>query len=189
MTGPPARDVHEVMRLFDLEALRNAGEPCVDYILGAEPGGGVFCIGYCDHPYQRSMMSYYKMGPGPFYLFYRPYHLCHVEAIDSIAAAALDGCSLLEPYYGFRTNVFAYAKCDLKAGETLDGIGGYLCYGQIENCAGGSHPGLPICLAEGLVLRTDVVRDAPIPLTAVRIPPDAPGFEMYASALAAGAVG
>jgi hypothetical protein len=74
----------------------------------------------------------------------------------------------------------------MKAGETLDGIGGYNCYGQIENCAGGDHPGLPICLAESLVLQTDVPRDAPIPMTAVCIPEGRADFEMYAAAVSAG---
>ena len=74
-------------------------------------------MGYCEHPYQRDMLAYYKMGRGPFYLFYRPYHLCHVEALECVADAVLDGRSLLEPAAGFRTNVFAYAKRDLRAGE------------------------------------------------------------------------
>jgi predicted homoserine dehydrogenase-like protein len=184
MTGPRAGDVGEVLRLFDFAAIRAEGGACVDYILGAEPGGGVYAVGFCEHAYQRSMMEYYKMGPGPFYLFYRPYHLCHVEAMDCIVQAVVDGCSLLEPVYGFQTNVFAYAKRDLKAGETLDGIGGYACYGLIDNCHGG-HPGLPICLAEDVVLRHDAARDAPILLSGVEAPAARPDFDMYRRALSA----
>ena len=185
MSGPPAKHVNEVLRLFDFESLWAEREPCVDYILGAEPGGGVFAVGACEDPYQRSMMAYYKMGPGPFYLFYRPYHLCHVEAMECIADAQLDGRSLLEPAWGFRTNVFAYAKRDLKVGETIDGIGGYACYGQIENCENGRHPGLPICLAENLVLRRDLPRDSAILLSDVEAPLDRADFELYGRALAA----
>jgi predicted homoserine dehydrogenase-like protein len=184
MTGPPAGDVQDVFRLFDFASIRAEGNPCVDYILGAEPGGGVYAIGFCEHAYQRSMLQYYKMGPGPFYLFYRPYHLCHVEAMDCIVQAVVDGCSLLEPLYGFRTNVFAYAKRDLKAGETLDGIGGYACYGLIDNCQGG-HPGLPICLAEDVVLRDDIARDSPILLTNVESPVSRSDFDLYRRALSA----
>lgn len=182
MSGPKAGDVQDVFRLFDFDSLWAEREPCVDYILGAAPGGGVFAIGHCDHPYQRSMLAYYKMGPGPFYLFYRPYHLCHVEAMECIADAALDGRSLLAPLCGFRTNVFAYAKRDLRAGEMLDGIGGYACYGLIENCDNGSHPGLPICLSESVVLRRDVRRDSAIRMSDVELPEGRADFELYSRA-------
>jgi predicted homoserine dehydrogenase-like protein len=184
MTGPAAANVRDVFRLFDFRSIRAEGSPCVDYILGAEPGGGVFAIGFCDHAYQVSMMEYYKMGPGPFYLFYRPYHLCHVEAMDCIIQAVVDGWSLLEPCCGFRTNVFAYAKRDLKAGEKLDGIGGYACYGLIENYNHG-HPGLPICLAEDVVLRRDIGRDSPVLLDDVELPVSRSDFDFYRCALEA----
>ena len=184
MTGPKAGTVQEAMRLFDFAAIRAEGSACVDYILGAEPGGGVYAIGFCEHPYQRSMMEYYKMGPGPFYLFYRPYHLCHVEAMECIVDAVVDGSSLLEPVYGFRTNVFAYAKRDLRAGEMLDGIGGYACYGLIDNCQD-THPGLPICLAEDVALRRDIARDSPILLSHVDAPGSRADFALYERARSA----
>jgi len=123
------------------------------------------------------------MGPGPFYLFYRPYHLCHVEAMECIVDA-VDGFSLLEPTYGFRTNVFAYAKRDLKAGEKLDGIGGYACYGLIDNCQEG-HRGLPICLAEDVVLRHHIARDSRILLSDVESPVSRFDFELYERARSA----
>jgi predicted homoserine dehydrogenase-like protein len=178
MTGPVARDVEEVFGLFDFASIRAEGNACVDYIVGATPRGGVYAVGFCEHPYQRSMMEYYKMGAGPFYLFYRPYHLCHVEAMDCIVQAVMEGCSLVEPVYGFQTNVFAYAKRDLKAGEKLDGIGGYACYGLIDNCDGG-HLGLPICLAEDIVLRQDIARDSPILLSDVELPASRSDFDLY----------
>ena len=133
MAGPRVRHVKEVFEHFDFATLYAQNGGVVDYVLGAQPDGGVFAIGYCDHPYQQSMLKYYKMGSGPFYLFYRPYHLCHVEAMECVVEAALDHVSLLEPVYGLRTNVYAYAKKPLPAGEALDGIGGYCCYGLIEN--------------------------------------------------------
>ncbi|MGK2859603.1 MAG: homoserine dehydrogenase [Thermoanaerobaculia bacterium] len=184
MQGPRAKHVREALDLFDLEAIRAGGSAVVDYILGAEPDGGVFAVGYCDNAYQRSMLSYYKMGRGPFYLLYRPYHLCHVEAMAGIAAACLDGESLLQPDHGFRTNVIAYAKRDLRAGETLDGPGGFTCYGQIENCPGNS-PGLPVCLADGITLRRDVARDERIAFADVLYDPARFDFDLYSKALAA----
>ena len=188
MQGPRAAHVQEVMGLLDVPSLWEKHGPFVDYVLGAEPGGGVFAVGHGDHPYQRDMMAYYKMGPGPFYLFYRPYHLCHVEAMASMAEAALDGRSLLEPAAGFRTNVFAYAKRDLEAGEILDGIGGYCCYGMIDNCGpGGAHPGLPIALAEGAVLQRRVPRDAPVAFADVALDPESFELRLFGAALEASA--
>jgi len=184
MHGPRAGHVREALHLFDFEALWAGRRPFVDYILGADPGGGVFVVGHCETPYQREMLAYYKMGTGPFYLFYRPYHLCHVEAMRCVAEAALDGRSLLQPACGFRTNVYAYAKRDLRAGETLDGIGGYCCYGLIENCEN-AHAGLPICLAHDLVLETDVARNRPILLEHVTRPQDRIDFVLHRAAQAA----
>ncbi|HYW48379.1 MAG TPA: hypothetical protein VE959_36280 [Bryobacteraceae bacterium] len=182
MHGPRADDVQDVLSVFDFESLDARSRPCVDYILGATPGGGVFVVGYCDHPYQREMLAYYKKGRGPFYLFYRPYHLCHIEAMNCIVEAVVDGRSLLEPLAGFRTNVFAYAKRGLHAGEKLDGIGGYTCYGMIENCDDSAHPGIPIALSENLVLRRDIVQDSPIAMCDVEGGDGRPDFELYAQA-------
>jgi predicted homoserine dehydrogenase-like protein len=184
MHGPRADHVKEVPDLFGLDELYAEHGPVVDYVLGAEPGGGVFAVGYCEDPYQQEMMQYYKMGEGPFYVFYRPYHLCHVEALRSVAEGVLDGRSLLRPERGFQTNVYAYAKQDLEAGETLDGIGGYCCYGLIENTdEQGSRPGVPIILVEGAELTRDVSRDEKLRMSDVRLDPQRPDVQMYSAAL------
>ena len=186
MHGPQAEYVCDSFELFDFASMWDGHTPVVDYLLGAQPDGGVFAIGHCDHPYQRSLMKYYKMGEGPFYLFYRPYHLCHVEAMRCVAEAVLDGESLLEPTSGFRTNVFAYAKDDWKAGTKLDGLGGHCCYGLIENCPDqAAANGLPICLAEGICLKRDVRRDRPILMSDVEYDPQRDDFAMHQKALVA----
>lgn len=69
------------------------GKPVADCILKSQPDGGVFAIGRCDSPYQKEMMKYCKMGGGPFYSFYRPYHLCHVEAMAEIERSVKYGAS------------------------------------------------------------------------------------------------
>jgi predicted homoserine dehydrogenase-like protein len=182
MHGPRADHVYQALELFDLDALRSGGA-VVDYVLGAQPDGGVFAIGHCEHPYQRDMMAYYKMGPGPYYVFYRPYHLCHIELMAGLVAAHLDGEALLEPAAGFRTDVYAWAKRDLKAGEVLDGVGGFTCYGMIENCDGPWLKGhLPICLSEGLRVKRDIPKDAPIALRDVAYDPSIPAFALHARA-------
>jgi predicted homoserine dehydrogenase-like protein len=142
--------------LTDIELVRFTSTPVVDYVLETEPGGGVFVLATTGNKYQQEMMKYYKMGNGPLYLFHRPYHLCHVEAMKSIRNAGF-GKPLLQPNYGFVTNVYAYAKKDLKAGDILDGIGGYACYGMIDK----HNPDwLPICLADNLKLNKDVKQDS-----------------------------
>jgi predicted homoserine dehydrogenase-like protein len=185
MYGPRATSVHEVFDLFDFASIHATGQPVVDYILGAKPDGGVFAVGHCEHAYQRTMLAYYKMGAGPFYLFYRPYHLCHVEAMEGIAAACLDGRSVLQPDHGLRTNVMAYAKRALRKGETLDGIGGFTCYGMIENVdPDGVDAGLPISLAEEVTLVRDIAKDERISMKDVRCDADRLDFDLHARSAA-----
>jgi Predicted homoserine dehydrogenase len=179
MHGPRARHVTEVFDHFNFDALWVDKVPFVDYLLGAEPGGGVFAIGYHDHPYQRSMMEYYKMGKGPFYLFYRPYHLCHVEAIASIVEPFLYKKPLLQPKAGFHADVYTYAKVDLKKGETLDGLGGYTCYGLIENCTPSNGENrLPILLAENVKLKRDIRKDEKINYEDIEFNPNDFAFDL-----------
>lgn len=180
MHGPRADRLSEVFEKLDLDSLWQGRAPFVDYLLGAEPGGGVFAVGYCEHPYQREMLAYYKMGAGPYYLFYRPYHLCHIEALASMVEAIREGRSILQPTFGLRTNVYAYAKKALERGERLDEIGGYTFYGLIENCPEPlKHPGLPICLADGATLKREVARDEPIALADVEFEPDRFDHALY----------
>lgn len=184
MYGPKAGHVKEVFRCFDLDMLWENRRPFVDYIIGAEPAGGIFIIGYCDNPYQRQMLSYYKMGDGPYYLFYRPYHLCHIEAMKTIIEAVSLGSCFLSPYHGFQTNVYAYAKTDLQAEQTLDGVGGYTCYGKIENLEDNHvDPGLPICLADKVVLNRAVARDERISMADIAYDPRRVDFVLYQRAL------
>lgn len=153
MLGPRAGHVGEALKLFDFDTIWGGGLPLVDYILGAEPGGGVFVIGYSPDPYRHDMMRYYKMGDGPYYVFYRPYHLCHFEAVPTALEMLRTGKPLMQPVKAY-TEVISYAKRPLKAGETLDGIGGYACYGMVESQPIGD--GLPICIADGATLRRNV---------------------------------
>lgn len=158
MLGPRIAHVDQVPAHFDLERLWDGSSTIVDYVLGAQPDGGVFVVGHSDDGYHRKMMRYYKRGDGPFYVFYRPYHLCHVESLATIARSLAFGQGLLQPVRGRRARVVCYAKRDLAAGRALDGLGGADCYGQIEN-----EPvhveGVPICLSDGSVLRRPVRKD------------------------------
>jgi predicted homoserine dehydrogenase-like protein len=90
---------------------------------------------------------------------------------------------------GFETNVFTYAKHDLSAGELLDGIGDYHCYGLIENQAGQeAGEGLPICLSEQVVLKQDIKKDQRILLTDIDFDPERIDFRLYREAYRLGRV-
>jgi len=187
MLGPETSHVNEVLQVFDFKHLWQPGRPWVDYILGAEPGGGVFVVGYCDNEYQRDMLKYYKMGDGPYYLFYRHFHICHIEAMATVFDAVRKGTGLMLAECGFRTNVYSYAKKDLETGTILDGIGGYSCYGMIENLADNdADPGIPICLAENVVLRRAVKKDEKIRLADVIFDEERLDFKLYKLAVQIG---
>ncbi len=188
MIGPRANHISEVFDLFDFDALwANDRRPLVDYVLGAQPKGGVFVIAHTDRPFQQFTLDWFPpdMGPGPYYLFYRPYHLGHIEALATVVDAVINSRSLLKPDYGFKTNVIAYARKDLKCGDKLDGLGGYTSYGLIENLTENTlHPGLPICLANEITLFRDITKDERITFQDVRYDSSAPQFSLYAEALA-----
>ena len=148
MIGPRARHVSEVFEKFDFSQMRNPG--VVDYILGAEPGGGVFVVGHCDHPVQQGYLRYYKMGDGPFYLAYRPYHLCHLETPLAIAEVAIRRSPILAPRALMVADVATFAKTDLAPGTVIEsGIGGEHLYGMIDRADTlQERGGIPICLLD-----------------------------------------
>jgi predicted homoserine dehydrogenase-like protein len=185
MIGPRVKNVIDVFSAFDFEEIWQKRQPVVDYILGAEPTGGVYTIGFTDNPYQQETLAWFppKMGPGPFYVFYRPYHLGHFQSMATVAEAFLNHRSVLEPTYGFQTNVFAYAKRNLRTGEELDGPGGYTCYGMIKNYSDQTVPGLPICLSDGITLSKDVQKDREITLDDVQFDANREDFKLFSMAM------
>ncbi len=182
MLGPRVADVYKVLELVDFETIWDGATPLVDYVLGAQPAGGVFVVGFNDHPHQVETLSWYPchLGRGPFYVFHRPYHLGHIESVACIAEAYLDGWAVMQPSHGFMTNVYAYAKKDLRQGVELDGIGGYAAYGLIENCSENQQrPGLPICLADHVTVNRDIRQDEKIYWEDVTITPGDPAFRFF----------
>lgn len=155
---------------YDIDELESMGG-IVDYVVGAQPAPGIYVIGSSRDPYDHHMMKLYKRGDGPLYAFYTPQHLCHYEVPISIARVALCGDTVLAPLAGPVVEVVATAKVDLKAGTTLDGIGGYATYGQCEN-ADSTAAGrlLPMGVAEGATLIRDVPTDVVLTYDDVRVP-------------------
>ncbi|MHC4310198.1 MAG: NAD(P)H-dependent oxidoreductase [Planctomycetota bacterium] len=170
MYGPRCNHVSEAVNLFPIDELLNGG--LVDYILGAEPGPGVFVLGHNDHPIRKPYMKYFKMGEGPLYVFYVPYHLPHLEVPLTAARAVLFQDAAVTPLAGPVCDVITVAKRDLRAGDLLDGIGGFTCYGMIDNYdACRAENLLPMGLSEGCQLKRDVAKDQAIQYADVELPP------------------
>lgn len=167
---PEGTPIQEAMHLFPLEEW-SRGPGAVDYLVGASPAPGVFVIGRHDHPAQRHYLHLYKLGAGPFYCFYTPYHLCHFEVPNTVARAVLFGDAAVTPRGAPRVSVVAAAKRDLAAGERIDGMGVYMTYGLCENFPAAREQALlPIGLAEGCLLRRDVPRDRVLTFADVELP-------------------
>ncbi len=175
MYGPtvaPGTSISKAAEWYPTERLLDGGPGIVDYVVGAEPGPGVFILGTHDDPIQQHYLKLYKLGPGPLYCFYTPYHLCHFETPSSVARAVLFGDACLAPAGAPRVEVITAAKIDLRAGETLDGIGHYMTYGLAENYATAYAENLlPIGVAEGCTLLRDVPKDQALTYDDVVLPP------------------
>ena len=138
---------------------------------GRQPSFGVFILGYCDNPIKQKYMKCYKMGEGPLYTFYTPFHLSPLEAPNSVARAVLFKDAPVTSLGGPVADVITIAKRPLKAGEKLDGIGGYLTYGTLDNSDTAARENLlPIGLSEGCTLLRDLPMDAAITFADVSVP-------------------
>ena len=169
MFGPRCAHVKDAVNHFPHKQLLNGG--LVDYLLGAEPGNGAFVIGYSEDPIKQKYLKYLKMGEGPFYTFYTPFHLPHLEIPITVARAVLFGDATVSPKGAPVCEVLAMAKRDLKKGETLDGIGGFTCYGLLENSLiFKSENLLPMGLTDGCIIKKNVFKDNPITFTDVEVP-------------------
>ncbi|GAB6194417.1 NAD(P)H-dependent oxidoreductase [Desulfocastanea catecholica] len=169
MYGFECKHVKEAVNLFPVDQMMNGG--IVDFILGAEPGPGVFVLGYNDHPIKMQYAQYLKMGDGPFYVFYTPYHLPHLESPITVARAVLFHDAATVPLGKPVVDVITAAKRNLKAGEILDGIGGFHCYGLTENYEESfKNAFLPMSLAQGCRLKRDIAKDSIINYSDVEVP-------------------
>jgi len=169
MYGPKCAHVKEAIGVFPVEQLQSGG--LVDYLLGAEPHTGAWVIAYTENPIKRQYMNYFKMGDGPYYVFYTPYHLPHVQIVDTVARAGLFGDATVAPIGAPVCDVITVAKKDLSAGDSLDGIGGFMCYGTIDNADVVRRDALlPMGLSEGCKLKRNVPKDQPIRVDDVVFP-------------------
>jgi predicted homoserine dehydrogenase-like protein len=170
MYGHRCEHVKDLLKLFSVEDFADGG--LVDYVLGSEPHtGGAFVVGFNDHPVKRQYMSYFKLGDGPLYMFYTPFHLPHLELPLSVARAVLFDDPTITPMGAPVCDAVTFAKRDLKAGEILDGMGGFMCYGLVETYAvSAAERHLPITLSVDCKLRRDIAKDQPVGYDDVVLP-------------------
>jgi predicted homoserine dehydrogenase-like protein len=157
---------------YDIEELKRL-DGIVDYVVGSKPSPGVFVLASHHDPRQRHYLNLYKLGAGPLYSFYTPYHLCHFEVPLSVARVVLARDAILQPLAGPKVDVVAVAKTDLAEGTVLDRIGGFSSYGTCERYEiSRSERLLPMGLAEGCRLKRPVLKDTVLSYDDVTPPPE-----------------
>lgn len=161
--------IMDIQKLYNLDEVRALGG-IVDYTVGPA-GVKVFCLAEHTDPKQRHYLNLYKMGEGPLYPFWIPYHLVHFEAPNAIARIVLFGDNVAPPLDGPVVEVCAVAKRDLLAGEVLDEYGMYMTYGEAVNADEMSAMRyLPEGLVEGCKLRRAIPKDQVLIYDDVELP-------------------
>lgn len=129
MHGPAcSRDeLNKVLIPESAGGVLSSGEGRVDYSIGKGVAPGVFVVAEMDHPRIRERMEDLKMGDGPYFTFFRPYHLTSLEVPLTCARVVLYGKADMVPMARPVAEVCAVAKKDMAVGEVLDQIGEY-CY-------------------------------------------------------------
>jgi predicted homoserine dehydrogenase-like protein len=164
--------VDNLVSLYDVEKLKELGG-IVDYVVGPKPGPGVFIYASTEDAFLQKYLQYMKLGKGPLYSFYVPYHLLFLEIANSISRMIDFDDDILSAKDGICVEVVATAKIDLKVGDKLDGIGAYKTYGLCEKHSVSSSEGfLPMGLAEGCRLHNSIKKDQVIRLEDVIFPQD-----------------
>lgn len=129
MHGPACsrEELNKVLVPESAGGVLSSSEGRVDYSIGKGVAPGVFVVAEMDHPRIRERMEDLKMGTGPYFTFFRPYHLTSLEVPLTCARAVLYGKADMVPMPRPVAEVCAVAKKDMAVGDTLDQIGEY-CY-------------------------------------------------------------
>ncbi|MBN2325217.1 MAG: NAD(P)-dependent oxidoreductase [Spirochaetes bacterium] len=157
MNGP-AVDLEDIARVF--RPKKDGGiltrEGVVDYVIG-DLAPGIFCVVRHEGAVANETLRYLKVGEGPNFLLYRPYHLTNLEVPVTIGTACLHKRPVLQTNTPPLTETTVAAKRDLEAGDTIDGIGGFLVRGGIRDAGEAREKRLlPLGLVQGAVLKRDV---------------------------------
>lgn len=155
-----AGDLDSVVK--DLDLKENGGVlsrfGVVEYVDGLAPG--VFVIVKGQNEGVAHELNYLlKKGERDHHILYRPYHLASLETPITIAKAVLQHESSIHPLGAPISETVTVAKRDIKAGETLDGIGGYSVRGVLETHQDMKRNGhIPIGLISGNVVAKKDIR-------------------------------
>ncbi len=152
---------------------------CMDERGGFVPGNlrwGVFVVFTSDDAYARKTFDEYGLSTdatGQFAAMWRPYHLIGLELGVSIARVGGRGEPTGAPRFGQSCDVIGATRQAMRAGDLIDGEGGFACYGSIADARSVRERRLvPLGLASGLRLIRDVPQDHPIGLDDVDVPAD-----------------
>jgi len=130
---------------------------CVEYSIG-KVAPGVFAVVTTSDPHIRADLKFYSMGDGPYYTFYRPYHLCSIETPQAVAEAVIYGEAVLKPQQ-MVTEVVSVAKRNLRAGEVVGGIGSADFFGRVYTREEAQAlRGIPMGLTPGGRVIQDIAR-------------------------------
>lgn len=195
MIGRSCSHVTDVLGHLDAREDPGLDGPEVDYVLGAEPGGGVYIVGVPEDPREADMLTYYKIpSSGGRYLFHRPFHLCHLETPTAILRVARSRRPLPDGPVSRRLDVFAHAKGALRPGDVLEeAMGSDAVLGLVREATHGDRDGMvPQCLLQAaierfgpLAVRREVGAGDPIQMGDLEL--DAPDAEVLTAALFADA--
>lgn len=164
--------IDNLTHLYDIDQLRELGG-IVDYVVGPKPSPGVFIYASINDSFSAGILKYAKMGNGPLYSFYIPYHLLFFEIASSICRLVDFDDPVIAPDNGPVVEVVATAKTDLSPGDTLDCLGGFKAYGQCENTPVARKENLlPMGLIENLRIIKPVKKDQVLTFDDVELPGD-----------------
>jgi predicted homoserine dehydrogenase-like protein len=168
----PKSSVKELAKIFvpkSAGGIFNASG-AVDYAVG-DVAPGVFVIITTDQPKIITDLNYLRLNGGDgYWALYRPYHLANLETPISVAHVALDGHSTLVTLRPPVCETIAVAKRDLKAGESVDALGGFTVYGMIDRAHTARADNLlPLGLAVGAKIIRDVPQGEPLRYTDVEL--------------------
>jgi predicted homoserine dehydrogenase-like protein len=135
LEGLASTDLNRSGNILSLIA-EGIGQPIVDYVVpNGYPAGGVFLV--CRHDEdQAQAIEYFKLGPGPYYVLTRPFHLCSLEVGKTVRRVLAGGGVLLNNSVAPTLGVAAIAKREMKPGELIRrGIGGFDVRGEAVRLA------------------------------------------------------
>jgi len=152
--------LHHAGQVEVISSLQRDGSP-----VARDLRWGVYVTFAADSEYVRKCFHEYGLvtdDSGNYAAMYKPFHLIGLELGISVASVGLrreaSGAAS-----GFRGDVVATAKRNLKAGEMLDGEGGYTVYGKLMPAADSlACGGLPLGLAHGVKLTRAIAKGRPV---------------------------